>query len=82
MDVEHIVRSFPVDESLQKQVQALESEGYQIVPGIPPVIVYHLARPKKEQPQQSQSDDQPGALGKLRINDDLIMVIPAKDLPR
>lgn len=79
MEVEHIVRSFPVDENLQKSVQALEAEGYQIVPGVPPVIVYHLARNK---PSDKPADEPPHALGKLTINDDLIMVIPAKDLPK
>ena len=78
MDVEHIVRSFPVDENLQRSVQALEAEGYQIVPGIPPVIVYHLARSK---PMEQPVEEGRTALGKLTINDNLIMVIPAKDLP-
>ena len=80
MDVEHIVRSFPVDEHLQGAVQALEAEGYQIVAGVPPVIVYHLARPKK--PEEKPSEDLPSALGKLVINDDLIMVIKAEDQPK
>ena len=70
MEVEHIIRSFIVDENLQKQVQELEAQGYQIIPGIPPVIVYHLARPKQPPVEQGHS-----ALGKMLINEDLISVL-------
>ena len=74
MDVEHIVRSFPVDGELKEKVAALEAEGYEIIPGIPPVIVYHLARTKKP---PEEHNDQPHSLGKLTIDDSLITVIKA-----
>lgn len=76
MEIEHLTKSFPVDNDLQKQVQELEAQGWQQIPGIPPVITYHLARPKQvpEAPKQPETPPLPHSLGKLLINDDLIMV--------
>ena len=72
MDIEHSIKVFPIDADLQASVQALVREGWDVIPGIPPVAVYHLVRARKEQqPQQS-------GLGRLLIDDSLITVVPAK----
>jgi hypothetical protein len=78
MELEHIVRSFPVDDNLQKEVQALEADGWQVIPGIPPVMVYHLARAKQAVVVQPESS----ALGRLQIDDSLIMVIGPDGKPK
>lgn len=85
MEVEHIIRSFPVDDNLQKEVQALEAQGWQIPPGFPPVMVYHLARMKAPETPPKAPELPPEikhSLGRLAIDDSMIMVIPAKDLPK
>ena len=74
MDVEHKVVSLPVDDKLQAEVQKLEAEGWQISPGVVPVMVYHLVRAKKL--EQPEAEAPRGSLPfKLTIDDALIQVI-------
>lgn len=70
MDIEHTVKVFPIDATLKDNVDALVKEGWETVPGVAPVAVYHLVRAKQEQPAT-------GVIGKLRIDDSLVTVIPA-----
>ena len=71
MDIEHSIKVFPIDADLQTNVQTLVNEGWEVIPGIPPVAVYHLVRAKKE----------PAAagMGTLLIDDSKIFVVPAKN---
>ena len=70
MDIEHTIKVFPIDADLQTNVQALVSDGWEVIPGIPPVAVYHLVRAKKEHPAAA-------GMGRLTIDDSKIFVIPA-----
>lgn len=71
MEIEHIISTFPIDENLQKSVDELVKEGWELPPGIKAVAVYHLVRVK---PEQSPGM---GAMGKLTLDDSKILVIPA-----
>lgn len=73
-EVEFKTVMFDVDEGLQSKVQQLEAEGWK--PTTKPVMTYHLVREKPEEPEGG------GALGKLRINDDLILVLGPDGKPR
>ena len=46
MEIEHKVVCLPIDEKQMEILQGLEKEGYQLVPGVTPVAVYHLVRAK------------------------------------
>ena len=72
MELEHTTRTFPIDENLQEKVDALVKEGWELVPGVLPVAVYHLVRIKKDASAPSGQ-----AFGKLTVDDSKIMVIPA-----
>lgn len=67
-DVEHTVKIFPIDENLRQNVEALVSEGWNVVPGVAPVAIYHLVREKKPGI---------GAIGRLTIDETKIMILPA-----
>lgn len=75
MEIEHIIRVFPIDENLQTSVDNLVKEGWEAPPGIAPVAVYHLVRLKKS----AETPKPPAAsgFGDLQIDDSKIMVIPA-----
>lgn len=44
MDVEHAVKVIPIDEQLQDNLQALVKTGWELVPGVQPVAIYHVVR--------------------------------------
>lgn len=68
-EIEHVVRTFTVDDNLQAEIEKLQADGFQTIPGIPPVIVYHLMR------QKSQPVAASAGLGKLSIDDSKVMII-------
>ena len=74
MDIEHDVKVLQLDESLDSEVTKLRGDGWELIPGIKPVIVYHLARIKR----------QPSAagIGRMVIDDSKVMIIPASKLPQ
>jgi hypothetical protein len=75
MEVEHKVVCVPIDENHQGELEALEKQGYQLIPGIPPVAVYHLARPKPAvQAEGGQITNSDGPQFKLTIDDSKIFV--------
>lgn len=80
MDVEHKVVSLPVDNELQAEVAKLEAEGWQLVPGVVPVMVYHLVRSKVAPEEQKDKGLQ--SLFKMTINDDLIAVLGPDGKPK
>lgn len=68
MEVEHDIKSFPIDANLQTEVEKLTKAGWMLAPGTAPLAVYHLVRVKNT----------PGeAIGVMAIDDSKIMVIPA-----
>lgn len=70
-DIEHTVKVLQLDDSFQEQVKALEAEGWQQVPGVLPVAVYHLIRMKQAENHANQA----GALGVLKIDDSKIGIL-------
>ena len=48
-EIEHAVKVIPIDAGLQDEVKRLEAEGWQLMPGVQPVAVYHVARVKGQQ---------------------------------
>lgn len=46
MDVQHEIRVLPVDGEMAAKLSEWQKEGWELVPGIPPVCVYHVVRAK------------------------------------
>ena len=68
MDFEHTIKSFPIDANYAAEIKKIDAEGWQLVPGVSPVAVYHLMRQK------------PGvgtAMGSMRIDEAGVFIIPA-----
>ena len=70
-EIEHCVKVLELNDNFQGQVKALEAEGWQLVPGVLPVAVYHLIRMKQPVGQGNQV----GGFGDLKIDDTKIHVI-------
>lgn len=49
-DYERITKSLEVNDNMNAEVEALKAEGWELIPGVPPVTVYHLVR-LKNRPQ-------------------------------
>lgn len=73
MQIEHEVKVIPIDENFQTEVEKLRSDGWEIVPGVKPIAIYHLARLKKEEKGL-------GGVGRLVIDDSKVSIIPASEL--
>lgn len=69
-EIEHAVKVLTADRTLQEELQKLEAEGWSLVPGVLPVVVYNLVRQKKEEEQPGM-----GAFGKIRIDDTKVHVL-------
>ena len=57
---------------MQGKVEKLGKEGWQFVPGAPPVAVIHMARMK---PQHAQSAT---GMGEMHIDDSKVFIVPKK----
>ena len=68
-EVEHAVKVLQIDNNLQLEVKKLEAEGWELVPGIVPVAVYHLVRVKNK-PQFAQV-----AEGIMGVDDSKVHII-------
>lgn len=69
MNIEHKAVTFEVDERLQDKVDALEKEGWHLLPDTKPTITYNLVR--------VVPGEGSGIVGKLLIDDSQITVIRA-----
>jgi hypothetical protein len=76
MEIEHCVKSFPLDENLQQETQKLQAEGWDTQKAIPPVVVYHLVRVKREPQKDLPASLRPGGggIGELQIDDSKIFI--------
>ena len=72
MEFEHTMKVLPIDTKLQAEVEKLNREGWQLIPEIPPVAVYHLIRPKAEPPPAGAF-----ARGQMLIDESKVFVTPA-----
>lgn len=68
-EVEHAVKVLQIDNNLQQEVKQLEAEGWELVPGILPVAVYHLVRIKNKPPFAQIAE------GTMGVDDSKVLVI-------
>ncbi len=73
MQLEHEMTVVPIDANFEGALAALKAQGWEMVPGVTPVAVYHLVRIKPEAQQQPVS--QPMGLGKLHIDESKIGIV-------
>lgn len=69
-EIEHAVKTLTIDEGLPAAVDALKAEGWELVPGILPVAVYHVVRRKV-----SESVGTGEAQLRMSIDDSKILVV-------
>lgn len=69
VEVEHTIRVIPIDSDFQNALKKLEAEGYDMIPGVTPVAVYHLVR-SKEVPAPAE-----GAQGIIKIDDAQVHIL-------
>jgi hypothetical protein len=70
MEIEHDMRSFVFDDNLPKELSKLGAEGWQTIPGVRPIIVYHLMRPK--QARAGADEGQHFATGAVHLDESKI----------
>ena len=69
-EVEHCIKTITIDENLPDEVKKLEAEGWNAVPGVLPVAVYHLVRSKRPQAPAQQ-----GGFGQIRVDDSKVFTL-------
>lgn len=74
MEVEHAVRVFPLDDKLQDNLREVSKEGYMAIPGITPVVVYHLVRVKGLAPG-APGDGGQKPMAKIAIDDTKVKIL-------
>jgi hypothetical protein len=67
-EFEFDTKTIPLDEKLHDTLEELQREGWQVVPGTVPVVVYSLTRPKS-------SAKTFGAHGTLGIDDTKVFIL-------
>ena len=45
-ELEHDVKTVPIDEALPGRIETWKAEGWELIPGVVPVAVYHVVRRK------------------------------------
>lgn len=73
MEVEYATRVIAVNDQLMAEVEKLAKEGWQLVPGIQPVAIYNLVRPKGFVAQSAAVLAAPGT-ATLTIDDSKIAI--------
>lgn len=73
MEVEHTVRVFPLDQALEGNIQGMTSEGWIMVPGITPIVVYHVVRMKGVTAAPEDGAHKP--IAKLNIDDTKVHIL-------
>jgi hypothetical protein len=72
MKLEYQTQSFPMDDDFKTKIDLLVAEGWGLVPGTVPVVVYHLQREIKV-----QSAYKVASAGALSIDDSKVEIIRA-----
>jgi hypothetical protein len=49
MDFEHDVKVLPIDGNFPAAVDQIQKEGWQLIPNIMPIAIYHVIRPRLSQ---------------------------------
>lgn len=68
MEIEHAVKTFAMDADFEANVRKMGEEGFMLMPGIPPVVVYHVVRPKGQKAPE-------GATAKVHIDDSKVKIL-------
>lgn len=69
-DIEHEVKVLPIDENLQKELEKLTADGWQMVPGTRGMAIYHVVREKRAPGMASA-----GGVGTLQIDESKVFVL-------
>lgn len=70
-EVEHDIKTLPIDANLETAVKKLEAEGWELMPGITPVAIYHVVRMKGgSRPMVGQS-----GFGTLGVDDTKVHIL-------
>lgn len=71
MDVEHTIKTISMlpAEDFKTEVDRLQQEGWQLVPGVPPVAIYHLIRDKR------MTGANTGARGGITLKDEGVLIL-------
>ena len=48
MEIEHDIKVITFDDNLPSELEKLSKDGWLAIPGIAPVVVYHLVRTKSQ----------------------------------
>ncbi len=70
MEIEHDIKVIPVNDSLPSELEKLSKDGWQKVPGIEPVVVYHLVRSKSQMANV-------GGNSQLTVDDSKVFILKA-----
>lgn len=70
MQIEHLVKMLPVDANTKAELEKLQAEGWEIVPNVPPVAIYHLARLKKP-----ESFADLGIKAEMKIDESKVLIL-------
>lgn len=71
MQIEHVMQVVPIDPNFEATLQALKAQGWEPVPGVVPVAVYHLIRVA----QQPQAESVQMPRGILKIDESKIGIM-------
>jgi hypothetical protein len=74
MEVEHSVKVFTLDNTLEQNLQAMSADGWILVPGIIPVGVYHVVRIKGAQLQPPSAAAQ-APVAKITIDETKVKIL-------
>ncbi|HVX57434.1 MAG TPA: hypothetical protein VHA37_06910 [Candidatus Saccharimonadales bacterium] len=69
MEIEHTVKVFCMDADFEAHVRKMTEEGWMLLPGIPPVAIYHCVR------MNGAPDDAPKPTVKVAIDDSKVHVL-------
>lgn len=70
IEVEHDVKAIPLDANLQKEVERLAADGWELMPGVTPVGIYHIIRAKERDKALSA-----GGVGRLTIDESKVFIL-------
>ena len=78
MDIEYEVKIVPINTNHGAEVQKLQNEGWELMPGVVPVGVYHVIRNKNRPPKAQET----GGFGQMIIDDSKVMLLGPDGKPK
>lgn len=71
MDIEYDVKVVPINNEHRETLEKMQAEGWELMPGVMPVSIYHVIR-NKNKPAPAQ---EAGAFGGIIIDDSKVQII-------